>query len=125
MEQQMTTRPSMRRRDMVAHLGGGVVAVKAARVERDCYLIATAGAAARGWEPPNSATIHDPITINRSQLTSADLAAGGYRLLLHNQNRLFLLRPLKGAAAADLPVVLAPWDQIELVRVLPNYTSCH
>jgi hypothetical protein len=34
------------------------------------------------------------------------------------------LRPLKGATAADLPVVIAPWDQIELVRVLPDYTSC-
>jgi hypothetical protein len=58
------------------------------------------------------------------QPASADLAAGCYRLLLHNQNRLFLLRPLKGAGAADLPVVIAPWDQIELVRVLPDYTSC-
>jgi hypothetical protein len=58
------------------------------------------------------------------QPTSADLAAGCYRLLLHNQNRLFLLRPLKGAGAADLPVVITPWDQIELVRVLPDYASC-
>jgi hypothetical protein len=59
-----------------------------------------------------------------SQPAATDLATGCYRLLLHNQNRLFLLRPLKGAAAADIPVVIAPWDQIELVRVLPDYTSC-
>ena len=56
--------------------------------------------------------------------SSADLAAGCYRLLLHNHDRLFLLRPLKGAAAADLPVVIAPWNQIELVRVLPDFMSC-
>jgi hypothetical protein len=59
-----------------------------------------------------------------SQGASADLANGCYRLLLHNQNRLFLLRPFKGAPAADLPVVITPWDQIEQVRVLPERTSC-
>jgi len=53
-----------------------------------------------------------------------DLAAGCYRLLLHNQNRLFLLRPLKGAPAADLPVLVLPWDQIELIRIVPDYVSC-
>ena len=56
--------------------------------------------------------------------SSADLTSGCYRLLLHNQNRLFLLRPLKGAPAAGLPVLISPWDQIELIRVLPEYTSC-
>jgi MFS family permease len=59
-----------------------------------------------------------------SPRTSADLTNGCYRLLLHNQNRLFLLRPLKGALAADLPVLISPWDRIELIRVLPEYTSC-
>jgi tetratricopeptide (TPR) repeat protein len=33
---------------------------------------------------------------------------------------LFLLRPLKGAPAADLPVMISPWDQIEIIRVLPT-----
>jgi MFS family permease len=55
---------------------------------------------------------------------SADLTKGCYRLLLHNQNRLFLLRPLKGAPAADLPILISPWDQIEQIRVLPDHTSC-
>jgi MFS family permease len=63
-------------------------------------------------------------TTDGSQPASTDLATGCYRLLLHNQDRLFLLRPLKGAAAADLAVVIAPWDQIERARVLPDYTSC-
>ena len=56
--------------------------------------------------------------------SSDDLTRGCYRLLLHNQNRLFLLRPLRGAAAADLPILVAPWDQIELIRIMPDYTSC-
>jgi hypothetical protein len=68
---------------MVPHPGGGVVAVYAACVERDFYPIATVGAAARGLEPRKAPTIHDPITINRLQAASADLAADCYRLLLH------------------------------------------
>jgi MFS family permease len=59
-----------------------------------------------------------------SPLASTDLTRGCYRLLLHNQDRLFLLRPLKGAAAADLPLLILPWDQIVLIRVLPDYSSC-
>jgi MFS family permease len=59
-----------------------------------------------------------------SPTASADLTNGCYRLLLHNQNRLFLLRPLKGAPAADLPLLILPWDQIEQIRVLPDNTSC-
>ena len=59
-----------------------------------------------------------------SPQTSADLTNGCYRLLLHNQNRLFLLRPLKGAPAADLPLLILPWDQIEQIRVLPDHTNC-
>jgi hypothetical protein len=61
----MTIRLSMRPGDMVAHLGGGVIAVKAVRVERDFHPIAMAAAAARGWELRKSATIHHPIIINR------------------------------------------------------------
>jgi MFS family permease len=59
-----------------------------------------------------------------SPTASADLTNGCYRLLLHNQNRLFLLRPLKGAPGADLPLLVLPWDQIEQIRVLPDQTSC-
>jgi hypothetical protein len=55
---------------------------------------------------------------------SADLTNGCYRLLLHNQNRLLLLRPVKGTPAADLPLLTLPWDQIESIRVLPDHTSC-
>jgi len=55
---------------------------------------------------------------------SADLTTGCYRLLLHNQNRLFLLRPVKGTPAASLPLLTLPWDRIELMRVMPDYSSC-
>jgi hypothetical protein len=56
--------------------------------------------------------------------TSAELTNGCYRLILHNKNRLFLVRPFRSAPAADLPLLILPWDQIEQVRVLPDYTSC-
>jgi hypothetical protein len=59
-----------------------------------------------------------------SPLASEDLTKGCYRLLLHNQDRLFLVRPFKGAAAAALPMLIIPWDQVDLIRVLPEYTSC-
>lgn len=58
------------------------------------------------------------------QPTPEALAGGCYRLLLHNKERLFLARPFKGAAAADLPVLIVPWDRIAQLRVLPEYTSC-
>jgi hypothetical protein len=69
--------------------------------------------------PKDSAT-----SSNHSPQASPDLTTGCYRLLLHNQDRLFLLRPFKGVPAANLPVLISPWDQIQFVRVLPDYTSC-
>jgi hypothetical protein len=59
-----------------------------------------------------------------SPWASADLTNGCYRLILHNKERLFLLRPIKGAAAAELAIMITPWEQIGLLRVLPDYTSC-
>jgi hypothetical protein len=59
-----------------------------------------------------------------SPLASGDLIKGCYRLLLHNQDRLFLVRPFKGITAANLPVLIMPWDQVGLIRVLAEYTSC-
>jgi hypothetical protein len=35
-----------------------------------------------------------------------------------------LMRPFQGAGAADLPVLILPWDQVSAIRVLPEYTSC-
>jgi hypothetical protein len=55
---------------------------------------------------------------------SVELINGRYLLLLHNQDRLFLVRPFKGTAAADLPVLIIPWDQVGLIRVLAEYTNC-
>jgi hypothetical protein len=61
---------------------------------------------------------------DRSPTASGDLTNGCYRLILHNQNRLFLVRPLKGAPSADLPLLVLRWDQIEHIRLLPDQTSC-
>jgi hypothetical protein len=35
-----------------------------------------------------------------------------------------LLRPLKGTPAADLPLLILPWDRIEQIRTLPDRMSC-
>ena len=59
-----------------------------------------------------------------SPWASADLTNGCYRLVLHNKDRLFLLRPIAGAAAAELPILITSWDQVGLMRGLPDYTSC-
>lgn len=56
--------------------------------------------------------------------SAEELAKGCYRLLLHNQDRLFLFRPFQGAPAAGLATVILPWNEIASVRVLPDYTSC-
>lgn len=53
-----------------------------------------------------------------------ELAAGCYRLLLHSRDRLFLIRPVRGAPAAELPTVIVPWGDIAALRVLPDHTSC-
>jgi hypothetical protein len=66
----------------------------------------------------------DAKSSNGSPQSSLDFTKGCYRLLLHSQDRLFLLRPLKGAPAAALPVLISPWDQIAFIRLLPDYTSC-
>lgn len=57
-------------------------------------------------------------------LSAEDLAKGCYRLLLHNQDRLFLFRPFQGAPVADLATVVLPWREIASINVLPEYTSC-
>ncbi len=59
-----------------------------------------------------------------SPLSSDNLTRGCYRLLLHSRDRLFLLRPLRGAAAAELPILVVPWDRMETIRIMPDYTSC-
>jgi hypothetical protein len=116
----MTTRPTIRWRDLVAHLDGEVVAARAVSVECAFSIIATGGAAARGCQPTRRRpSIRSPSTGGQRPLICRPAAI---TYLLHNQNQLFLL--LRDTAAADIPVVIAPRDQIELVRVLPDYTSC-
>lgn len=59
-----------------------------------------------------------------SPRAAADLTNGCYRLLLHNQNRLFLLRSFKDVPAADLSLLVLPWDEVESILVAPEHTSC-
>lgn len=54
----------------------------------------------------------------------AGLAAGCYRLVLHNQDRLFLIRPFREARAVEVPTLIVPWDDVAAVRILPDDTSC-
>jgi hypothetical protein len=55
---------------------------------------------------------------------TGDAIAGCFRLVLHNRDRLFLIRPVRGAMAAELPVLIVTWDKVQYLRVLPDYTSC-
>jgi hypothetical protein len=59
-----------------------------------------------------------------SPWASPDLNRGCFRLILHNRDRLFLVRPVKGFPAADLPLVVLPWDQVRAISVMPDNTSC-
>lgn len=52
------------------------------------------------------------------------LAEGCYRLLLQNNDRVFLIRPFKNAPAAELPLAVLPTEAIAAMRLLPDYTSC-
>jgi hypothetical protein len=73
--------------------------------------------------PKDAGKVSDK-TSEGSPRTSPDLTKGCYRLVLHNQNRLFLVRPREGAATEELSLLILPWDQVEAMRVLPDYTSC-
>lgn len=55
---------------------------------------------------------------------AADLAQGCHRLLLSTGERLFVVRPFRGAPAAELPVLIVPWEDIAALRILPDETSC-
>jgi hypothetical protein len=77
------------------------------------------------WPKDAAASLsNDARTPNSLAWASADLTNGCYRLLLQNRDRLFLFRPVRDVAAADLPVLITPADKIGLIRVLPDYTSC-
>jgi hypothetical protein len=76
----------------------------------------------RRKESTSSSSI--PPNAPKESTTLKDLNDGCYRLLLHNQNRLFLIRPIRDDPTADLPLLVLPWEQIELIRVLPDYPSC-
>ena len=55
---------------------------------------------------------------------AAGLAEGCYRLLLQNDDKLFLFRPFKDAPAAAVPLVALPWGDVRTMRLLPDGSSC-
>lgn len=46
------------------------------------------------------------------------------RLVLFSGGRLFLIRPIRGAAGADLDSFVVPLDRLEAFRIRGEYTSC-
>jgi hypothetical protein len=52
------------------------------------------------------------------------LSRGCYRLIQQNQYQLFLVRPVKGVPAGELPLVVLPWIEVQTMRVLSGDTSC-
>jgi hypothetical protein len=52
-----------------------------------------------------------------------ELGKGCYRLVLDNQDRLFLVRPFNNPAA-DLALVQLPWEQVEGMRAVPGDMVC-
>jgi hypothetical protein len=50
--------------------------------------------------------------------------AGCARLVLASKERLFLVRPVKGAPDLELHTVVVPWSDIKALRITDQYTSC-
>jgi hypothetical protein len=50
--------------------------------------------------------------------------SGCARLLLFNQERLFLIRPIKDAPAVDLHAFVLPWSDVAALRITDRYASC-
>ncbi len=54
----------------------------------------------------------------------AALPEGCHRLLLQNQDKLFLFQPPAQAAAVELAAVQVPLSEVQGLRVLPQFGSC-
>jgi hypothetical protein len=54
----------------------------------------------------------------------AMVRSGCARLVLASKDRLFLIRPVKGAADLELHTVVVPWSDIKALRITDQYTSC-
>ncbi|MBP0447524.1 hypothetical protein J8J14_22445 [Roseomonas sp. SSH11] len=57
--------------------------------------------------------------------TLADIVTAGCgRLLLVSGGRLFVIRPIRGAAGVELDSFIIPLDRVEVFRIQADYTSC-
>jgi hypothetical protein len=50
--------------------------------------------------------------------------SGCARLLLFNDERLFLIRPIKNAPGVGLHTFVLPWSDVAALRITDQYTSC-
>jgi hypothetical protein len=66
----------------------------------------------------------DASLVDQSPWVSGEMNTGCYRLLLSDQTRLFLVRPVAGAPNAEVPLVALPWDQVGSTKMLPQAANC-
>lgn len=58
-----------------------------------------------------------------SQVVADLVASDCGRLVLHNQKRLFLIRPVRDASL-DLDTFVLPWSEVAALRITSTYASC-
>jgi hypothetical protein len=66
----------------------------------------------------------DAAPVDRDDQALAIAMSGCARLLLFNDERLFLIRPVKGAPGVDLHTFVLPWSDVAALRITDQYTSC-
>ena len=52
------------------------------------------------------------------------IESGCLKLLISNQNHIFLIRPILGSPATELHTMVIPWSNIDSFVITDNYVSC-
>jgi hypothetical protein len=66
----------------------------------------------------------DALSADRDDEALAIVRSGCVRLLLFNDERLFLIRPIRNAPGVDLHTFVLPWSDVAALRITDQYTSC-
>jgi hypothetical protein len=66
----------------------------------------------------------DAPPAEREDQALAIATSGCARLLLFNDERLFLIRPIRNAPGVDLHTFVLPWTDVAALRITGEYTSC-
>jgi hypothetical protein len=64
------------------------------------------------------------VVQEKSPWATPELHTGCYRLLLSDQTRMFLVRPVQDAPTAEVTLVVLPWDEIGSTKMLPPGSNC-